>query len=96
MFRVLVIAAALSTSPALAQDESDQLSEGMNLLRDGTQMLLEGLMSEFGPAMKDLEGRIDDLNAYEPPEILPNGDIIIRRKQPVDTVDPDEDGEIEL
>ena len=96
MIRTLLIITALAASPALAQDEDDQLSEGMGLLREGTRMLLEGLMTELGPALKELEGRIDDLNAYHPPEVLPNGDIIIRRKEPLDPIVPDENGEIEL
>ena len=96
MIRALLIITALAASPALAQDEDDQLSEGMGLLREGTRMLLEGLMTELGPALKELEGRIDDLNAYHPPEVLPNGDIIIRRKEPLDPIVPDENGEIEL
>ena len=96
MIRTLLIITALAASPALAQDEDDQLSEGMGLLREGTRMLLEGLMTELGPALKELEGRIDELNAYHPPEVLPNGDIIIRRKEPLDPIVPDENGEIEL
>lgn len=96
MIRTLLIITALAASPALAQDEDDQLSEGMGLLREGTRMLLEGLMTELGPALKELEGRIDDLNAYHPPEVLPNGDIIIRRKEPLEPIVPDENGEIEL
>ncbi len=57
-------------------------------------MLLEGLMQEIGPALKDLEGKIDDLNAYYPPEVLPNGDIIIRRKVPLAVPAPE--GEVDL
>ena len=65
---------------------------------------LQGLTDEMGDAMQllaptiaDLLGRIDDLRNYQAPEILPNGDIIIRRHKtaPVFTPDP-ETGEIEL
>ena len=52
---------------------------------------LQSLMEEFGPEMDqfaqelgpvlaDLLQKVDDLSNYEQPEILPNGDIIIRRK----------------
>ncbi|MEL7011893.1 MAG: hypothetical protein AAFO72_01300 [Pseudomonadota bacterium] len=34
----------------------------------------------MGPMMRDLFDKIDDINLYELPEVLPNGDIIIRRK----------------
>ena len=55
------------------------------------------MMGEIVPALRELEGALQDWNAYHPPEILPNGDIIIRRKQPK-SPEPElsEDGEIEL
>ncbi|MEQ8898510.1 MAG: hypothetical protein RID23_15595 [Roseovarius sp.] len=39
---------------------------------------------EMGPAFADLLGKVDDLSNYEMPEMLPNGDIIIRRKEPLE------------
>ena len=46
--------------------------------------------AQMGPALADLMTRIDDIRNYEAPEILPNGDIIIRRKPdaPVFEMDP--------
>ncbi len=41
---------------------------------------LESLLSEMGPALKDLIEKVEDWSLYHPPEILENGDIIIRRK----------------
>lgn len=41
---------------------------------------LAQMMDQMGPAFADLMERIDDLSNYEPPVMLPNGDIIIRRK----------------
>jgi hypothetical protein len=41
---------------------------------------LRRFVEEMGPALSDLMGKIDNLNAYHPPEMLPNGDIILRRK----------------
>lgn len=90
----LILASTLAAIPATAQDDSD-ISEGMDLLQQGTRLLFEGIMKELGPALEDLEGKVLDLNKYHAPEILPNGDIIIRRKTPLDAV-PLEDGEIEL
>lgn len=46
-------------------------------------------VEEMGPAIADLMARIDDLSVYEAPEILPNGDIIIRRKPDAPPYDPD-------
>jgi hypothetical protein len=53
---------------------------------------------EMLPFLERLSTLIDDLAAYELPERLPNGDIIIRRSPdapPVDDPEPRE-GEIEL
>ncbi|MGK7652506.1 MULTISPECIES: hypothetical protein [unclassified Roseovarius] len=58
---------------------------------------VRNFVQEMGPAFADLLGEIDDLSNYHAPEILDNGDIIIRRKMPLeDDVDPDGDGEIEI
>ena len=90
---VLVLAAALAANPVTAE-ESD-VQEGMDLLSEGTRLLLRGLMAEMEPALRDLQGALKDLNGYHPPEVLPNGDIIIRRKQPGD-VEPLPESDIEI
>lgn len=53
-----------------------------------------GFATEMGPALRDLLAQVEDWSVYHPPEILENGDIIIRRKTPEDEdeaapVDPD-------
>lgn len=40
---------------------------------------LEMLATDMGPALLDLMQTLDSVRYYETPEILPNGDIIIRR-----------------
>ncbi|SEW27963.1 hypothetical protein SAMN05444851_2666 [Aliiroseovarius sediminilitoris] len=90
-----LIAIAGLTIPTMAAEkdspsiENPELSEGAELLNRGFQLLLEGLAKEVEPmADKWAEGwaelveRFGDLNAYYPPETLPNGDIIIRRRTP--------------
>ncbi|MFQ6551673.1 hypothetical protein AAD018_004910 [Aestuariibius insulae] len=72
-------------APAL--EELEGLAEDM-----GPQ--LRQLMNEMGPALADLMGQIDDMTNYGPPEILPNGDILIPRKPDAPTLDLD--GEIEI
>lgn len=59
---------------------------------------LRDFAREMGPALRDLLDEVEDWSAYHPPEMLPNGDIILRRKTPEApaTPEPDEDGEIEL
>lgn len=41
---------------------------------------LQGLARDYGPALNELSGLIDDIGNYEPPQRLPNGDVLIRRK----------------
>ena len=71
------------------------IEEGMDMLlrglTDEMRPMLEELepqlrmfAMEIGPFLKDLSGLVDDLSAYESPEMLPNGDIIIRRKEPLE------------
>lgn len=88
MKQILAVSFALTLGalPLAAQDSNDDISEGMTLLQEGTRLLLEGLMNELGPALSELKGQIIDLNAYHAPEVLPNGDIIIRRKVPLEAV----------
>lgn len=77
-------------SSAVAEEEGG-VSEGLDMMNEGLSRLLEGLAAELGPLMdetlaeiapliENLMEAIDDLTAYEAPEVLPNGDIIIRRK----------------
>lgn len=48
---------------------------------EGLARDMGGLMQEYGPALEELSRLIDDIGNYElPPERLPNGDILIRRK----------------
>ncbi len=56
--------------PALRdmQRFAEDVGPAMRMLRD-----------EMGPALAEIIARIDDIKNYMPPEILPNGDIIIRR-----------------
>ena len=115
----LALAASLSATPVLAQDDE----RGLSLMEEGARLLLRGLQKEMEPAMKDLQkftdeiqpglkrmmdemgpafaelfDKIDDITAYHPPEILPNGDIILRRKTPVEQEQDkaDEGGEVDL
>ena len=67
--------------------------KAFDLLGKGMELLLQGLIKEMGPALLELEGKIIDLNAFHFPEVLPNGDIIIRRKVPLL---PLQDGETDL
>lgn len=55
------------------------------------------LGAEMGPAFTMLLSQIDDLRNYDAPEVLPNGDIIMRRRVDAPTYEPDpETGEVDL
>jgi hypothetical protein len=55
------------------------------------------LGQEMGPAFSQLLSQIDDIRNYDAPAVLPNGDIIIRRRPDAPSYDPDaQTGEIDL
>ena len=88
LFCILVVILFV-TQPVAAQED-----DGSSLMERGAQDFLEGLlkemqpawremqgfMNEMGPAMIELMDQVKDWSTYEAPEILDNGDIIIRRK----------------
>lgn len=67
-------------------------------LADLFERLLRGFADETAPHLRNLERQLEQLEPeierfwdslrgmaqYHPPEILPNGDILIRRRQPVE------------
>lgn len=81
---------------------TEQMEPALEDLKDltedmGPQML--EFFSEMGPSLGALMDEIEDWSLYEAPEVLPNGDIIIRRKPDRETEEnPDEnpDGTIDL
>lgn len=105
MKKAWILTAMLAVTPmgALAQETpnaGDPLSRGAELMREGMGLILRGLRDELEPMTDDLaQGwaklieMLGDFSAYEMPEMLPNGDIIIRRKVPlVPDQAPDRDG----
>ncbi len=81
------------------------LEEGAKLLLRGLMQemepALQGMaegMEEFAgavePMLRDLSRMMGDLSNYHAPEMLPNGDIIIRRKLPLVPEGPAGDVEI--
>lgn len=60
---------------------------------------LRSFVQEMGPALEGLMADIKDWSAYHPPEMLPNGDIILRKKTPDEMAPPLQDtapGEIDI
>ena len=89
--RTLTTALCLIAAPALAQDASPD--SGADLMGEALRLFMQGLIQEIEPALDGMEGLLDNLDAYHPPEVLPNGDIIIRRKRPDEALP---DGETEI
>jgi hypothetical protein len=87
-------ALAQDTSPT----PPGNVDEGVSLMQEGAKLLLKGLMSnmepamqdmgralsELQPAMTDLLAMMGDVTKYHAPEMLENGDIIIRHKTPAE------------
>lgn len=48
-------------------------------MAEDLQPTFEMLATEMGPALMELLQTLDSVRYYEAPEVLPNGDIIIRR-----------------
>lgn len=89
MRKLAILIVLLVSPPALAEED-----RGRDLMAEALRLFMQGFMAEMEPALEDLQGFVEDLNAYHPPEILPNGDIIIRRKTPEEMGEPE--GEVEL
>lgn len=98
MHKILITSVFLAATPvmAVAQEEQSDLGQGVELLNEGTRLILRGLLDQLEPMAEgwgQLVEMLNDFSLYEMPEMLPNGDIIIRRKVPLE---PGEDGEIDL
>jgi hypothetical protein len=97
----LILIMVMSVTPALAQEADTD--KGLSLLQEGAGILLRGMMSDMEPALKDMSdsfakaepmlrdlmAMMDDLTNYHAPEVLPNGDILIRRKTAAELAAPE-------
>ncbi|SMX33074.1 hypothetical protein [Octadecabacter ascidiaceicola] len=63
-------------------------------LAEELEPALELLATEMGPALIELIQTLDSVRYYERPEVLPNGDIIIRRSPDAPEYEPREEGDI--
>lgn len=95
--------------PGLMERGARMFMEGLMQEMEPALEDLQGLAQDFGPVMQHLSGemrgavvellqKVEDWSAYHPPQILPNGDIIMRRKQPPTETAPAENpaGETEI
>lgn len=98
-------ALAQETTPAPEVEE-----EGPSLMERGLALFFEGFrqelepaiegmgeaLTEMKPAIDKLMAMVDDITNYQAPEMLDNGDIIIRRKPDAPPVQPPEAPGIDL
>jgi hypothetical protein len=78
-------------------DEADPALEGLRDFAGEMTPAVRDFLREMGPALAGLLERVEDITNYHPPEMLPNGDIILRRKREAPALRPaPPEGEIEL
>lgn len=77
-------------TPAQAAEPRPDISQSMEDLSEAARKAVEAFVAALGPVMEGLQQMIEDMPRYEAPEVLPNGDIIIRRI-PNEQTPPDED-----
>ncbi len=83
-FRAAALSLLLLSAPSAADETGEPILPGEEELRalgEEAEAMLRRFAEALDPMAERLRALIDDLDAYEAPERLPNGDIIIRRKQ---------------
>lgn len=79
------------------QEEMAPALEGLQALAAEMGPAMQDFVLQMGPAMGEILQKVEDWSQYHAPEMLPNGDIILRKRVPQDAVpDADETGEIEI
>jgi hypothetical protein len=104
-------ALAQDSPPTGGDDGFSLMEEGAKLIMRGMMAEMEPaldemekalgdmqpMLEEIGPQLAELMELIGDFRNYDSPVVLPNGDILIRRKAPlVPELHPGPNGEIEL
>ena len=112
MLVTIALAAGVTASVAGAGEETggpDLLEDGAKaLIRRLMEEMITALDDPDGPggpgrladdmtaALEELRALIGGMTTYHLPEMLPNGDIIIRRRIPLQVAPPHNDGETEI
>lgn len=61
------------------KDEMSPAIEDLRAITEDWGPDMMAFLRRMGPAFADLAGEVDDWTRYEAPELLPNGDIIMRK-----------------
>ncbi|WP_299412033.1 hypothetical protein [uncultured Sulfitobacter sp.] len=64
--------------------------EDLTALMEEAGPALQSFVAEMGPKLREVLEEVEDWSVYEAPEVLENGDIIIRRKPDAPDVSPEE------
>ena len=64
------------------QEEMAPALEGLQSFMDEAGPSLQAFMTEMGPKLGEVFSQVKDWSQYHAPEMLPNGDIILRKKSP--------------
>ena len=93
---------AAPAEPDAAEDGPSLMERGLALFFEGFTQEMEPALNEMSkaleqlgpavaPALEKLMSLVDDMTHYEIPEMLENGDILIRRKPDAPPVEPPAD-----
>lgn len=79
-------------------EEMEPALKELEGMAEEMEPMLKDFAAAMGPALKEMFGKVEDWSLYHPPEMLPNGDIIIRRRteEEVAEDEPEMGGEIDL
>ncbi|MBO9473592.1 hypothetical protein J7413_08585 [Shimia sp. R10_1] len=64
------------------QEEMAPALEGLQSFMDEAGPSIQAFMLEMGPKLGEVFSQVKDWSQYHAPEMLPNGDIILRKKTP--------------
>ncbi|MGR3714205.1 MAG: hypothetical protein ACU0A6_13925 [Shimia sp.] len=81
------------------QQEMAPALEGFRDLAGEIGPQMQDFMMQMGPAMAEIVDKVEDWSSYHAPEMLENGDIILRKKTPEEMDLPesiDGEGDIEI
>ncbi|WP_299553965.1 hypothetical protein [uncultured Tateyamaria sp.] len=77
--------------------EMEPAMDGLQDMAEEFGPALRDFTAQMGPALRDLLEEVEDWSVYHPPEMLENGDIIIRRKAPQGPeIETDPDAQIDI
>lgn len=73
------------------RQEMSPAMENLRIFAEDFGPSLTSFLEEMGPAFADMLDEVKDWTQYHPPEMLPNGDIIIRRRTEPDATPRSQD-----